>query len=802
MLEKFTRLFRRGDAPAAGRATVPAPAAKPVATAATVDIDQRLAEVARLDEPAALREIALHDRIARVRLAAAQRIVDAAELETLRRDSNDKAVQRHARETLQARRDQEREAQETRARIAQALAALAQHAGRGWEPLYDAKLDNLAAGWQPLAAAATPAEQEQAAEWLALARDTVQRHHAERNAREQAIAAKQELIAACGELEGVVGRLRREDLSDSLAAVTALRSTQRTRWEEAAALTVVDAPLLARYRAALSLLDRWLAAAAELPRLSLPALPDDDADAETLEAVQEQLDTLLARLDWPEELPPPALLQELAALRRQLQARQRERQADLQQQLAALRRRRHALKRMIDEGQLRVALRTHQWLQRQLEALPPPEAAAERSALAVIEEALDRLRDWYEFASVPKKEELCAEVEALAAQGPGDDIPARATALRALRDRWQTLCAADPDADPQLRERFERAADLAWAPCAAWYAELRRVQDSNLAARTALCTTLAAEITAIDPAHADWKALERRERALRAEWKALEPVRWPEARASQEQFSALVGQLRGMLAAERQRQAARRQALLEAAQALATREPLAAAIEAARRLQQDWQAAGYTDPQADRRLWPAFRQALDAVYARRDAAREADRAAQAAAAAEAARQQAEQQARRQAREQALQQARRAEIDAALAVAALEGEWLAGSTVASGELAATAGSLPKSALREALLARLAAIDADRRPGDAAVAAAAAQLALLTLDLEILLQLPSPPEFSAARMTRQVERLNASLRGSRDGDEQRVLVDRWLATGPVPAPLRQPLQARLATLFNAG
>ena len=69
--------------------------------------------------------------------------------------------------------------------------------------------------------------------------------------------------------------------------------------------------------------------------------------------------------------------------------------------------------------------------------------------------------------------------------------------VRALRDRWNMLCAADPDADPELRARFDRAVDKAWAPCAAWYAALRQTQDDNLAGRAALCDALDAELTAL-----------------------------------------------------------------------------------------------------------------------------------------------------------------------------------------------------------------------------------------------------------------------------------------------------------------
>ncbi|MFP5504827.1 MAG: DUF349 domain-containing protein, partial [Gammaproteobacteria bacterium] len=651
------------------------------------------------------------------------------------------------------------------------LGALEQHARRAFEPLYDAKFDSLASSWQTVSAAASAAERERYAELSALCRDTVERHAAEIAAREQAIAARQQLIAACTELEGLVNRLRSEDLTDSVSAVAALRTTQRTRWEEAATQTPVDEPLARRYRAALPMLDAWLAAAGELPSLAqdVPALAaaingSEGTDHEQLDAWQEQLDTLLARVEWPSGLLAPAILQELDAVQRRLRELQRARQADLREQVSHIRRRRHALKRMIDEGQLRVATRTQHWLRKRIDELPPREAESERAAQATVDEALARLHDWYEFASVPKKAELCEQAEALAAEmvdAPVNtsvaaaDITARGEQVRALRDRWNMLCAADPDADPDLRARFDSAVDKAWAPCAAWYAALRQTQDDNLAGRAALCDALDAELAMLDAQPSDWKALEQREREARAAWKSLEPVRWPEARASQERFTALITRLRELLDGARRQGAARRQSLLEAATALSTHEPLEAAIATAKKLQEDWKGAGYCDPREDRRLWGEFRAAVDAVFARRDASRNAERQAREAALAEAQAERAAEETRRRQREQAVQDARRAEIDLALAVAAAESRQLAGETVDVTPLAGQLSSLPaKSPLAAPLRARIEQLQNGEQPAADMLAANAEALALLTLDLEILCDLPTPAALGEARMARQV------------------------------------------------
>lgn len=868
MFEKLGGLFRRNDKPSSREPTAKTPVAgKPAAPAAVADAaaeaaraargeeaarllagtpsgedllriardatlaaDLRCQALARLDDATALRAIALDDKVARVRLAAAEKLVAADDLEVLRRDSRDKAVQRHARDTLKALREQEKSAEDTRTRIAHLLLSLEQHAARAFEPLYDAKLDSLEASWRGVAAQAGAGEQERFAELAALARDTVNRHAEEIAARARAVAAKQELIAACHELEGMVRQLHGSDLAHEWNAVTALSTTQQTRWLEAASLTVVDAPLEKRYRAAVAVLEAWLGAAAELPRIAQDASPllsaiaagttwesDDEAGITPVQLDDwlHEIEALQARLRWPEGLQQPPMLADLASARGRLLKLEKARRLSLQEQVAQLRKRRHVLKRMIEGGQLRSATRTLAWLRKRIAELPAAEAAAENTALEPVEQALKELHAWYDFASTPKKQELCERIEQLAGEAVGaggttdaEAIAARAETLRALREQWNTLCAADPDADPDLRKRFDAAADAAWAPCAAWYAEIHRRQDDNLRSREALCDELAAAVVA--PAcvtTADWKALEQRERDARARWKSLEPVRWPEARACQERFTALIGEMRALLEAERMRAATARDALVARATQLKTHEPLESAVQAAKKLQDEWKHVGYSDPREDRRQWQAFRAELDAVFARRDDARKADKDAREAARLEAERQQAdterkriEEQQRRAARAEQLKAARREEITLALALAEAESAWLAGEPVDSQALAERLQALAPGTLARALQARLAQLQGDAPPGDAGVSAQAGKLALLTLDLEIAHELESPPAFAAQRMQRKVERLNAALRGQRGKDEDNPpLLDAWLACGPVPADTRRALQARIAVLL---
>jgi hypothetical protein len=67
--------------------------------------------------------------------------------------------------------------------------------------------------------------------------------------------------------------------------------------------------------------------------------------------------------------------------------------------------------------------------------------------------------------------------------------------------------------------------------------------------------------------------------------------------------------------------------------------------------------------------------------------------------------------------------------------------------------------------------------------------------ICLALEVLNGVPSPTEFSEARMRYQVERLSAAMASREDGEETRQeLMRRWYLCGPAPAEQRDRLEAR--------
>jgi hypothetical protein len=337
-------------------------------------------------------------------------------------------------------------------------------------------------------------------------------------------------------------------------------------------------------------------------------------------------------------------------------------------------------------------------------------------------------------------------------------------------------------------------------------------------------------------------------------WHAGPRTGFRDERALRKRFDPLMAQIDARLAEARGAEAARREALIGQAESLREAADLGDAMARARAMQADWRDAAsgvHLGRGKDEALWKRFRAACDAVFARRDAER-SERAAQAEHATQ------ERKTLLEALEKDLSAPSVGEIEAALA--RFRAAWRAaphGAREAAGELEARAGRLARRAAgriaelkrdrraaRYAILARkaalasaveaaaasggavdealaqareawaaLATLDADAERAlkarlDAARAATAASLAegstlraALLLDLELALDLPTPPAHAAARRMRQLARLQERFSsGTRDSSPEQM-VARWYATAAAEDPEHESRMAAVVCVLGA-
>ncbi|MEY1662206.1 DUF349 domain-containing protein [Isoalcanivorax beigongshangi] len=759
------------------------------------DSELRLLALSRIEHGDSLLELALQAPDAALRLAAAQRLSDSNLLRRLIKDSRDKRVQQWARE--QSRRlNQAQQAAEERSAVRSAVTReLQQHRHRPLDSLYRPRLTQLQQQWIDAADGAEEAE-------YSAFRSAVEACDAVMAAAEAALAAEQAALRAAQEQQTVLAELvtlcRSLDeapLTQALGSFYAAQTLQQRHWDALAALHPVATADAERFTTLIAALGERLALLSDLQAdaPALQALLDDTA--ELPEQSRATVEAWLTR--WPQHLPQPTLLQQLAK-RVQPPAVA---VVDTSASMAADRPTRSAHQQQIDQalGQLQRALQQRNLRQanrlwQRLEALLAEQPDASRQArLERLQPERDELRDWHAFAAEPKKIELCDTMEQLA-DAPLD-AEEQASAIQALHEQWRALMSSDQDADQALWERFKTASDRAYAPCQVHFDELDALRSHQLAARAALCDQLEALLAAqAEHSETDWPALFLIRRQAPAEFRALEPVRFNDARPVNRRFSQLLKALDQRLEQASNTHAALLEQQCAAVEALLANADVRDAAEQVKPLQRQWKQAGWVHPRQYRGLHKRFRSACDQLFQRRDEQRQALRATQ----------DSQQHALRAALDHldsCLAAPTEANVRAALtAVDALpaprregplHGRRERGRRAAQTLLAA----LPQLARREALRTQLEALP-DRDDDSAA-------LRELVIAIEVTAEVPSPEEARAERMQWQLGELSRAMTG---GSNQPALErceallaaqQPLLAAGLTPA-LRQRLLQAVAAL----
>ncbi|MFZ5560412.1 MAG: DUF349 domain-containing protein [Pseudomonadota bacterium] len=759
-------------------------------------IDLQLAAIAQLNDEMFLDDIARHSSIARLRLAAAERIATPALLEALAEASRpkDKNVYKAVRARLDASHQQEKNARALQEKRQALCAAMEHHAGAALNPLYTAKAESLRQQWQEARGPEDAGLAERFETAFALAWQQINEVALAAQREADAAQAGEEMQQAVATLEGTLAAyLGQEDFD--LPALAALRKTQRLRWELATRLQA-PAPALARRHAHVDerleqleqMLVQWRQdhphVAATLARL--PQTEGEERE-QNLRALQQTLAVYAAF-----RLPLPAPLTQIPA-GGQAAAGKPGNAGDNAGHLKDFRAQLDSLAAGIRAGNTRAAGRQ---LHRAREFARAHHLHDAR--LGELAEALRELKSWAGFAVQPKKEELIARMQALGAHAMDPDD--RADAVHALQEEWKTLGVADPAVEQPMWERFKAAGDAAFEPCRAHFAAQREQRAASLEKRSALCRQLEAYqagLAGLADAAIDWKKHEAILGAARKEWQQCPPGDRHRTRPVQERFQRALDALEQRLHDVRQRHEAEKRRVVARTRELLTAADLRAACDEARRLQQEWKSIGQAPARVDHKLWLAFRAACDALFARREE---------------------EFKTRQAERDASLQQAE--ELIAALEKRATESAQDSAAEASRLETAFAALELPREKaqalrqrfgkarrqLEESRRQQAAAAREEKREGvvrawegRAAETAAAQKAEQLLLDLEILLELPSPEALQDTRRERQMQRLQ--LQGLRRNDaEARQLLTELLQTPPAKSGNLPEMAARLRQVLE--
>lgn len=550
------------------------------------------AAIERLDDDNLLFELALESKTETLRLEAAQQLRSLSLLKRLSREGRDKRVTRLAREQAKALQEKMQQEEAESARVIQLADRLEQHARRSADALYGPRLEQLEQQWEESRTRATPDLAERVQHALHQCRHQLATLQEENHRQALADTARAEREAAAHNLYQLLNQSDPQAWEDQLGELRSALSTQKRRWDSANEQAPGPDNDRQAFEDLVSAFERMLDLAADI------------LDARNDPA---RLHSLAAQ--WPTGYPKPPLLTELATEPRKEKAASRSsRPAPSPHQGLLV-----ALKRELREGNLRHANRLWHKAQAIIEEQGDPALA---SQLKKLEARRAELQDWHRFAAEPKKVSLCEDMEALADSSM--DAPQLASAIQALHEEWRALMSSDQDEDQALWDRFKAASDRAYEPCRAHFAEQDALRQQNLEKRRQLCEQLEQFIAAQDWSRADWQGIWQIRQQAPKDWKAIQPVRFTDAREVQKRFSAILTGLDEKLKDYIEGAETARQALITQAKKLAELDDVGEATRQAQQLQKQWRDTPWLPPAQHRADQKQFKKVMDSLFAERN----------------------------------------------------------------------------------------------------------------------------------------------------------------------------------------
>ncbi|MEA2118569.1 DUF349 domain-containing protein [Halovibrio sp. HP20-50] len=581
------------------------------------NLDLRLIALSRLTDENDLIHQACHNGVAAVRHQAAERVEDEEGLKRLLKEARrDRQVVRLARERLNRLRSDAQWLEAEQQKRETLLTQLEQHARAPWEPLYGGRFRHLQRQWEQLTQPPSVEQDQRYHQALLKCRKTLHDHETQEQVRQQSLARRDEADNTREQLlEGLEETL---DGLRHMAAITAqdidsLRAQRHLlgqRWQALSDMHPPSDAMRQRYTLALQRYDQCLEAWQRWCAVS-PAVETALANGD-----HASLAAQVAQCQWPQELTPPSLLARAQAVLSEADAPATppvEDQATLDAHAAEL----DTFKQLLERGAFKSASRLHQRLKHRIETLESPAAQPLKARLKQLAARLAELRDWRGFVAGPKREQLCASIEALA-----NDQYMEEAALdrhhRQLVKEWKLL--GDAAANREQSARFRSASDRIHERLAPWRDRLSEQREANLHAREALCEQL--ENLLDQPADdADPDVLRQIRDKARHQWRYHSPVPQERAEAVGRRFGTIRHRLQALIDQRAETIAAQKRELISQVAALRSddSQPLAQRIQLTKQLQKQWRALGRAPKGEEQTLWRTFRHECDQLFAQRDA---------------------------------------------------------------------------------------------------------------------------------------------------------------------------------------
>ena len=232
------------------------------------------------------------------------------------------------------------------------------------------------------------------------------------------------------------------------------------------------------------------------------------------------------------------------------------------------------------------------------------------------------LRDLDFQKNLAAKEKFCEAAEKLS---ENENIVAAFAELQKLHEQWKEFGPVAKEYRESIWERFQAATAVINKRYQAHFEELKGLQKENLEAKTALCEQLEEIVAREFRTSADWSAASREIIALQEKWRGIgfatkkdNQKIYERFRAGCDAFFGKKKEFYGQFKDEMEVNLAKKEELIQKAEALKDSTDWKKTTEAFIELQKQWKETGAVPRKKSDAMWKRFRAACDAFFEARD----------------------------------------------------------------------------------------------------------------------------------------------------------------------------------------
>lgn len=336
-----------------------------------------------------------------------------------------------------------------------------------------------------------------------------------------------------------------------------------------------------------------------------------DQYVEHLSSQHRLLSAALKKLQWPDLYGELNLLVESAEQLNSWQQNIQSIKQERQQRLDGLHKKISSIFRFSRHGNLNRAKQLCERVEKGLVQFTGKDRMALDERYEEARKTLGEMGDWKNYATEPKYLELCEAMEQLISSKHKPDK--LASEIKDLQQQWKSL--GHSDVSDQYWERFKKAADKVYQPCAEYFEERHKQRQTHLQQREKLVEQLLQLHEQTDWQNdPDYKSIQTSVRTISDQFMAIKDVEYRAGQKQWKKFNKIKDEIYARLDVAYDANIAMKQGLIEQLQALAEADARDDNLAKLKSLQNRWKQIGITRRNEDQKAWKIFKKQGDIVF--------------------------------------------------------------------------------------------------------------------------------------------------------------------------------------------